>query len=196
MNVDYEKITQLLNFFIKKNSNSRIQKLKAIKLIWAADRYHIRKYGRLVSNDEYCALKYGPVASLAKDVADLDLDYIDSSYVDYINKYLTRDDERLVLFSHRDVEEDNFSKSDKEALEFAWKNFGSLNGFALAEISHDFPEWLRFKDELESKEIRKANIVVEDFFENPKELTTLKSDPFSLPADLLQSSKEFYLANS
>jgi len=196
MQADYEKITQLLNFFIKKNANSRINKLKAIKLIWAADRYHIRKYGRLVSNDEYCALKYGPVASLTKDVADLDLDYLDSNYVDYINEYLKRDVERLMLFSHKDVEEDNFSKTDIEALDFAWSRFGKYDGFDIAEISHDYPEWARFKDAFESKEIRHANIVVDDFFENPKQLNKLSSDPFALPADMLNSSKEFYKATS
>jgi uncharacterized phage-associated protein len=196
MQADYEKITQLLNFFIRKNSNSHIQKLKAIKLIWAADRYHIRKYGRLVSQDEYCALPYGPVASLAKDVADLDLDYIDESYVEYINKYIERDDERRVLYSHKNVEEDNFSKTDLEALEFAWNEFGKFDGFKLAKISHDYPEWSRFKEPLESKTSRKETIHVEDFFENPAKLTELSNDPFAVTAEMVNSSKEYYQATS
>lgn len=196
MQADYEKITQLLNFFIRKNSNSHIQKLKAIKLLWAADRYHIRKYGRLVSNDEYCALKFGPVASLAKDVADLDLDYLDSSYIDYINDYLKRDEKRLELWSHNPVEEESFSKTDLEALEFAWDNFGALNGFDIAVISHDYPEWLRYKEVIESKTSRHEVIVVDDFFKNPQTLTKLKSDPFALPDEILSSSKEYYLATS
>ena len=196
MQADYEKITQLLNFFIRKNGNSRINKLKAIKLIWAADRYHIRKYGRLVSNDEYCALPFGPVASLAKDVADLDLEYIDNSYVDYINKYLKRDDDRRNLFSHNEVEKENFSKTDIEALEFAWDNFSDYDGFALADISHEYPEWLRYKEQLESKTIRKEKIIVEDFFDDPAQLSKLKSDPFALSQELLNSSKEYYQATS
>lgn len=196
MQANYEKVTQLLNFFIRKNSNSHIQKLKAIKLIWAADRYHIRKYGRMVSNDEYCALPYGPVASLAKDVADLDLDYLDNSYVKYIDEFLNRDEKRLTLYSHKDVDEDNFSKTDLEALEFAWQKFGQYDGFQLAKISHDYPEWKRFEELLESKASRKESILIEDFFSDPVKLTQLKSDPFELSEEMINSSKEYFQATS
>ena len=45
--------------------------MKAIKLIYLADRLHLRKYGRPIIGDMYWAMKLGPVGSLAKRVAEL-----------------------------------------------------------------------------------------------------------------------------
>ena len=45
--------------------------LSDIKLIFFADRYHIRKYGRPITNDEYLAMDFGPVNSGVKDIAEM-----------------------------------------------------------------------------------------------------------------------------
>ena len=66
----YKKATQALNFFAQQ-AGGRLSKLRALKLVFFADRYHLRKYGRLVTNDEYWAMDYGPVASNTKDLAEL-----------------------------------------------------------------------------------------------------------------------------
>ena len=55
------KITQSLGFLLSLDDNHRMNKLKLVKLIWAADRYHLRKYGRTVTDSEYFALPHGPV---------------------------------------------------------------------------------------------------------------------------------------
>lgn len=44
--------------------------MKALQLVYFADRYHLRKFGRPITNDEYFAMPYGPVASGAKDIAE------------------------------------------------------------------------------------------------------------------------------
>src|SRR5882724_2767190 len=64
----HRKATQALNFFARK-AGGRINKMKALKLVYFADRYHLRKYGRPVVGDEYLAMNYGPVASGTKDLA-------------------------------------------------------------------------------------------------------------------------------
>ena len=66
-----KKGTQALNYFARKK-NGKINKMKAIKLIYLADRYHLRKYGRPVVGDDYWAMKYGPVASSTLNIADID----------------------------------------------------------------------------------------------------------------------------
>ena len=55
---DYKKATQALNFFALKEGGT-INKMKALKLIYFADRYNLRKYGRPVRNDDYWAMGYG-----------------------------------------------------------------------------------------------------------------------------------------
>ena len=46
---DHEKATQAINFFARE-SGGQINKMKAIKLIYFAERYHLRKYGRPITN--------------------------------------------------------------------------------------------------------------------------------------------------
>ena len=70
LSFDYKKTTQALNFFARKN-DCKQNKLKALKLIFFADRYHIRKFGRPITNDKYEAMEYGPVPSNAKDLAEM-----------------------------------------------------------------------------------------------------------------------------
>lgn len=68
-NFDFKKATQALNYLAKKFGGN-INKMQAIKLIYFADRYHLRKYGRPVTNDEFVAMGYGPVGSKTKDIAE------------------------------------------------------------------------------------------------------------------------------
>ena len=49
---DYKKAVQAINFFARKNGG-KITKLEVLKLIFFADRYHLRKYGRPITNDQY-----------------------------------------------------------------------------------------------------------------------------------------------
>lgn len=110
--------------------------MKAIKLIYFADRYHLRKYGRPVTNDEYVAMAYGPVGSKTKDIAENTsfLDIIESEYnKQYIEKQGIYD-----VQSVHDVDMNVFSDSDIEAMEFAVKYFGHLDQFQLAEVSHAY----------------------------------------------------------
>jgi len=57
-------------YYLSKKMNASIDKLAAIKLLFFADRYHLRKYGRLITEDTYYALPHGPVASNALDVVN------------------------------------------------------------------------------------------------------------------------------
>ena len=98
---DRNKIRQALNWFCIKNNN-KLNKTKAVKLIFFADRYHLRKYGRLVTSEEYYAMKLGPVASKTYNM----LKTLNS---DEINKYTC----------NGEFNQDVFSESDMEALKFS-----------------------------------------------------------------------------
>jgi len=62
--------TQALNFFALR-SGGQVNKLKALKLVYFADRYHLRRFGRPITGDEYLAMPFGPVASGAKDLTEM-----------------------------------------------------------------------------------------------------------------------------
>ncbi len=65
---DYHKIIQSINYFARQRKECAIGKLLFLKLMYLADRYHIRMYGRLISNSRYVAMEYGPVPSESKEI--------------------------------------------------------------------------------------------------------------------------------
>ena len=86
---DIVKMTQILRYMLSFDDNGKMNRTKLIKLLWAADRYHMRHYGRLVSDSNYVAMKFGPVSSLALDIAQVKNDFaLDKDDIEYIEYYL------------------------------------------------------------------------------------------------------------
>lgn len=159
---DYPKAVQAINFFARK-SGGTIDKLKVIKLLFFADRYHLRKYSRLVTNDDYKAMKLGPVGSGIKDIIDSS-SFIDEDIREYASKYLTKDDNNIQ--SLVDVDADVFSKSDLEALTFALNEFGQYDQFKLKRLTHEYPEWKKHEPAIDSG-VKQIDMNLVDFFEEP-----------------------------
>ncbi len=160
---DYKKATQALNY-IAQNFGGEVNKMKAIKLIWAADRYHLRKYGRSITNDEYYAMKKGPVGSKIRDLIEL-TPYLEDSEKDYRCHYITS--EECTVYSKKEIDRDVFSESDIEVLNFIIDRLGKFNQFQLVEISHAYPEWKKHKNILESDQTTRKTMHYEDFFNDP-----------------------------
>lgn len=191
----FDKGTQELNFFAIKEGG-KINYMKAIKLCWSADRYHLRKYGRSVSDDSYKAMKMGPVPSTLKDIAVCS-EFLSEDQVDYLSRYIKKGSGHE-FSSLKSLDDSVFSETDLEALDFAYETLGGLDEFQLVEVSHAFPEWKRFEQTI--KEGRKVvDMTYEDFFKdaqkNAPELKVLDyKDPFVLPEEELNTSKENYLS--
>ena len=164
MSFSHKKTTQALNFFARQ-SGGRINKMKALKLLFFADRFHLRKYGRPITNDEYFAMGYGPVPSGAKDLAegsdfrpDVEKAY-SSQFVDPVDRY--------EFTSISDVDAVVFSATDQEALAYVWDHFGSLDQFALADLTHQYPEWKKHEAALSSESSSRVKMSFSDFLEDP-----------------------------
>jgi uncharacterized phage-associated protein len=162
-NFDYKKTTQALNYLAIKQGG-KINKMKALKLIYLADRYHLRKYGRLITNDTYFAMDYGPVPSSAKDLAQAN-DFLSGNEQKYSCKYVKPEGSRDVK-SVDCPDTTMFSETDLEALNFVWEKFGHLSQFDLVEITHQFPEWKKHKKSLEMDSRVQMDIM--DFLEDSK----------------------------
>ena len=162
MRIDYEKIVQAINFFARKNKGHRITKLYFLKLMFLADRYHLRMYGRLISNDRYVAMNCGPVASEAKKTFEF-TGFIDlpEECIRYATEYLNPIDDNAIV-SVKDVDTDVFSETDIEALEAAYKAWRTNRHKGLITYTHLFPEWEKHENEL--KEIKVCSMSLEDFF--------------------------------
>lgn len=162
---NHEKATQSLNYFARMQGGE-INKMKALKLIFFADRYHLRKWGRPIIGDSYWAMSYGPVASMAMNLAEGD-SWLDDCERSYSDKFLVSSEDRRYVRSTDAVEEDVFSDSDLEALQFAWSHLGLLSQWDLVELSHAYPEWLKHKESLARGNCKRAEMEYADFFEEP-----------------------------
>jgi uncharacterized phage-associated protein len=184
-----KKATQAINYFARKK-DGKINKMKAIKLVYFADRYHLRKYGRPIVGDTYLAMKYGPVGSNILDIANLQ-DDLESGVLQYAREYLAHPKGGAKLqeiFSKKEVELDVFSQSDMEALENSYKEFGDQDQFELAQLTHIYPEWAKFKKTLDGGK-KSAKMDYLDFFKNPK---NSGSSLFAESDEDLELAKEAY----
>ena len=109
----------------------------ALKVLFYADKAHLARYGRLVSNDRYKMMEHGPVPSgaydLVKDVRDLRAPSrrIVPQGAFHMNRNL------IVPDRHPDL--DALSESDVECLDGAIAEYGGKTFNQLKKLSHDDP---------------------------------------------------------
>jgi uncharacterized phage-associated protein len=182
---DYRKATQALNFFAKK-AGGKITKLYALKLIYLADRFHLRKYGRPIFGDAYWAMPLGPVASSVKDI----LEFSGSEEeIEYANGYIAPlpGEEHPTIQSIKEENLEVFSDSDVEALEFAQANFGELSVSDILKECHRHLEWKKFEEALKSGSISRELMSYSDFFSRPDQ-----GDNSGIEPSQIESSKEIF----
>ncbi len=185
---NYKKGVQATNYIISRLGGG-VDKVKVIKLLWAADRYHLRKYARLVSNDTYYALKKGPVASQTLDIINRTEEYLGEGWQEYSKNYLSPLKDGKKLDSIKSVNEKYLSETDKEALDFAISHLGKLSSSAIVKFTHKYPEWQEHEESLKKGIFGRKNIDINKFFEDPEKE---EDDIFSLPKEQLEASKEIY----
>jgi uncharacterized phage-associated protein len=189
-----KKATQAINYFARKKEG-KINKMKAVKLIYLADRYHLRKYGRPVVGDNYWAMKLGPVGSDVLNIANISKSDLNPDCFSYVKKYLTHsegDQRAQNVISKDDVDLDVFSQTDIDAFETIFKEFGDKDQFELAEITHQYPEWSKFEKDINVKGKKRMKMQYEDFFSNARVKDT---DIFSMPEEHLEITKDIYQEN-
>ena len=137
MYFDAQKTEQALLYIAKQTGNANVSKLVALKLIFLADRYHLRKYARTITGDKYVALKLGPVASRTKTLIE---QITKNGGTKTLGAKMYRGHE--VLFVRDNAETltfDELSQTDKEALDAAIRQL-TLHE-SLVDFTHAFPEW-------------------------------------------------------
>jgi uncharacterized phage-associated protein len=161
----HRKATQALNFFARR-AGGTINKMKALKLVYFADRYHLRKYSRPIVGDEYLAMNYGPVASGTKDLAEMS-DFLGEEEERYAKRFIRPGESAITYASLHDLDERVLSESDREALEFAWNRFGRVEKYTLAKLTHRYPDWKKHEAALKTKTVSRAPMNYRDFLEDP-----------------------------
>jgi uncharacterized phage-associated protein len=197
---DIEKIIQVLAYIQQKTEC--LDKLKLIKLLFFADRMHLRKYLSFISFDIYYALRSGPAASKTLDVINRSKTHFSDTAPENL---MLLDKIDIVNKNTRIIREKNtgyMSKVEMNVLDSVCEIFGNFSAKALVNITHDYPEWKRYQTWFSSQSKRGRLIVIEDFFKNPdiKESPALQKyfngiDPLYEDEEHLNDVKEIYLEN-
>ena len=112
-------------------------------------------------------MKLGPVGSQTKDIAELS--NLSSEAYNYSKKYIKPSDEKKQSFVSLKPEDLSlFSKTDIECLELVYNKFSDKDQFELADITHTYPEWIKYKKDIDAGK-KRVRMSYEDFFtEFPK----------------------------
>ena len=164
MNFEYQKAVQAINFFARQFPGKHISKLHVLKLVFLADRYHLRKYGRLITNDSYLAMSYGPVASSVKDIAEQS-EFLCRTERAYASNFFNKADPTShSIRSIKEYDKTVFSQTDIEALQFVINSFRHVSIHELVDFTHQFPEWKKHENKFTGVNTR-ADMNLLDFFE-------------------------------
>lgn len=192
---DFHKALQAMHYLQSKAHVS--DKLALLKLLFFADRYHIRHYGISMLMDNYCAMSLGPVCSKTYDLIKKGFYYecLIASEKSFVDSNLSCVDD---IVSVKDTGTDELSVSDKEAMDFSIKNFAKFTPYDLSQITHAYPEWSRYKYILENHISASENMDYKDFFDDPEDGNEYivkylnGKDPFADDKEILAAMKQEY----
>ena len=183
---DTKKIIQALTYLAGKEDDKVMDNMKAYKLLWLADRYHLRQTGRTITGDAYFAMPYGIVPSDAKCILENTKTKMKNPK-GYKERFIaSKDGHEFMALADADLKV--FSDSDQEALDKVYETFGGMDAMQLSELSHHFPEWTFYRELLEDKEQKNSyRIDLDHFFEDSPQ-----KEFFSESKDLLELTQELY----
>ncbi|HEX3933086.1 MAG TPA: Panacea domain-containing protein, partial [Puia sp.] len=139
---NYKKAVQALNL-LAQWSGGALNKMKALKLIWLADRFHLRRYGRPILQYYYVAMENGPVASATRDILQHNKLGVSEDVLKYAENFISENGS----YDFKSLNDPNikvFSKSDVECLKGVFDAYGHLGKYDLRDLTHKFPEWKRW----------------------------------------------------
>lgn len=186
MTKDTRKIIQALTYLASKEEDKVMDDMKAYKLLWLADRYHLRQTGRTITGDAYYAMPHGIVPSDTKCVLENAKTKMRNPK-GYKERFISnKGSHKYMALCEADMKV--FSDSDQEALDKVWDAFGNLDSKQLSELSHMFPEWTFYSDLLQDKEQKNSyRVDLDHFFEDGPKIGF-----FSESKELLNLTQELY----
>ena len=163
-----EKALQALSY-IQEKTNCQ-DYIPLLKLVYFAERYSVRKYCITILDDEFYAMKNGPVASNTYNILKSAYNFRNPDLKEFVVP--TGEHSTIIRYPKRRT---SLSLSDIESLDFSISHFSKFK-LKMIDISHYFPEWYKHEHEINDNSPR-AYMSYLDFFEDPdkERLTMLKS---------------------
>lgn len=113
---------------------------KILKVLFFADKAHLNKYGRPIVGGRYLADEYGPVCAPVHDIMRGEPLAIQMVHCNWEIPF--RVENKFRIIAERCPNMRLLSKSDVDALEESFNQYGHLSFDELVDISHDDPAYL------------------------------------------------------
>ncbi len=180
--LEIAKIIEAIVYLVSRSKDRKMSKLHLLKMLFFADRWHLRMYGRSVTGDTYYAMQYGPVPSECKHVAEghpsLDMGEALTGALEFPSPHIVK--------AIRGERRSALSDSDIEALEAA--RSVEKKERDLVAFSHSFPEWQKHEHAIKRAAKRKLMDSLDFFLDAPKGSEYCPAD-----AERVACAKEAYL---
>lgn len=111
--------------------------LGLMKMLYIADRIALERIEGPISGDHYVSMDFGPVLS---GVYDLIKGKPVDDALPLWEKYISPRQNNCVQLLN-DPGNDDLCEAEDEILREVYSNYGHINRFKVAELTHDFPEW-------------------------------------------------------
>jgi len=144
LNENILKIVHALAFVISYADSKGVKpsQYDLVKTLFLADRYHLNQWGRLITFDNYVAMKHGPVPSLAFNLLKEDRNALKRANLKELpwsrEDYRGQRSKYFRYFDAHDIEFDRFlSDSDMDALKENFIVVKSLNFGQIRKLTHE-----------------------------------------------------------
>ena len=144
-NVAYnvKKAAQTIAYLALKNGGKPLPVLKAVKLVYLADRESIARHGFPIQDEGRVSMEHGPVNSKTYSYINGEVESGAAEWADYLRD---REDHMIALARHDldPAELDELSDADADVLDAVWERFGQWDRWTLVKWTHDpknLPEW-------------------------------------------------------
>lgn len=165
---DSEKAIAAIAYLASKNEDvPELDKYKAAKLFFLADKYHLVRYGRPISGDDYRALEFGPIPQMILDMlqevtAGLLLRAETARLAEVLD--VDRSFKYPRFRTKGAISLDSLSKSDLMALDHVIKVHGHKSFSALVALTHSMAAY-RHAWAGKAEGAKMAPMNYEDFFD-------------------------------
>jgi len=131
------KAAQVAAFFADK-AGAEIAVLKVVKLIYLADREHMRKHGHPILNDRLVSMPHGPANSLTLNFIDGNLR--SDAWDEFISDRAGYNISARQPFGADALDE--LSDAETNTLDYMWNLLGHLDKWQIRDWTHEnCPEW-------------------------------------------------------
>ena len=143
MSYNPRKAAQTIAFFVLQSGQGDVSVLKAVKLVYLADRESVKRRGHPIQNEPRVSMPHGPVNSTTYD-------YLCGAYdPDTVgwSDFLTDKENHKVGLARTDLSVDDLdelSRAEIAILADVWAQFGKMDQWALRDWTHvkeNVPEW-------------------------------------------------------